>query len=171
MDDIKTYKTDYFTKPWTWTKRVGLFIVFIILVTAWEIKEDPWDYWWIKYAIFGLLSVGLFLSPVDDIMVDKAFFYHIKTSLIKSRTKVDKYDISTIKSIRCLGVHVPGLSIREMAASSRQLSVETNSVEMSFKDGTYKSLELAIYKKELIFYVSKIRERMKIATWDKDVSI
>ena len=161
MNDIKTYKTDYFTKPWTWFKRVGLFMLFIILVTAWGIKEDPWDYWWVKYVIFGFLSVGLLLSPVDDIMVDVSFFYHIKTSLIKTRTKVDKYDISSIKSIRCLGVHVPGLSIQEMAASSRQLSVATNSVEISFKDGTYKSLELAIYKRELIFYVSKIRERMK----------
>lgn len=142
-------------------KRIGVFLVFILLVTAWEVAEDPWNYWWIKYAIFGLLSMGLFLSPVDDIMIDDRFFYHFKNSLIKSRSRVDKYDISTINSIRCLGVHVPGLTLHEVVSTHRQISVDTNTVEMSFKDGTYKSIELAVYKRELIFYVSKIRERMK----------
>lgn len=160
MVDNKTYKTDYFERPWTWTKRIGLFFLFVVFVTIWELSEDPWDYWWIKYAIFGLMSIGLFLSPVDDIVVDDKYFYHIKRSLLKSRTKVDKYDISTIKSIRCLGVHAPGLTVHEVVGTSRQISVETNQVEITFKDDSYKSLELAIYKKELIFYVSKIRERL-----------
>jgi hypothetical protein len=66
----KIYKTDYFAQPWTWIKRAGIFIVFIILVTGREVAEDPWDYWWLKYVIFIFLSVGLFLSPVDDIMID-----------------------------------------------------------------------------------------------------
>jgi hypothetical protein len=160
MDDNKIYKTNYFAKPWTWTKRLALFILFLVLVVTWEMNEEPWDYWWIKYLIFGLLSIGLFLSPVDDIMVDKAFFYHIRTSLIKAKTKVDKYNISSISSIRCLGVHVPGPSIHEIVGTNRQLSTATNTVEISFKDGTYKSLEVAIYKKELIFYLERIRERM-----------
>jgi hypothetical protein len=160
MIDDKVYKTDYFGKPWTWIKRIGLFVLFVFLVTAWEIAEDPWDYWWIKYAVFTFLSVGLFLSPVDDIVVDSRCFYHFRRSLVPSRSKVHKYDISSIKAIRCIGVHVRGLSIMEMVGTNRQISVETNTVEISFKDGAYKSLELAIYKKELIFYVSKIRERM-----------
>jgi hypothetical protein len=50
--------------------------------------------------------------------------------------------------------------MQEMVVSSRQISVDTNTVEISFKDGTYKSLELSIYKKELIAYVSEIRDRM-----------
>ena len=161
MTNDKILKTDYFNKSWTWYKRVGYFLLFVFLVTAWEIAEDPWDYWWIKYVILTFLSLGLFLSGVDDIAVDDKYFYHFKKSLLKSQDKVDKYDISTIKTIRCLGVHVPGLSLQEMTGTNRQLSTETNSVEMSFKDGTYKSLELAIYKKELIYFVDKIRERMK----------
>ncbi len=160
MNDYKIYKTDYFTQPWTWIKRVAVFGIFVILVIVWEVNEQPWEYAWIKYVIFGLLSIGLFLSPVDDIIVDKAFFYHLKTSLLKAKTKVDAYDISTIRSIRCFGVHVPGPSLHEIVGTSRQLSAATNTVEISFKDGSYKSLELAIYKKELIFYVERIRERM-----------
>jgi hypothetical protein len=42
----------------------------------------------------------------------------------------------------------------------RQPFTETNTIEISFKDGSYKSLEVAIYKGELILYVSKVRERM-----------
>ena len=160
MTGNTVYQTNYFSKPWTWGKRVLIFFGFVLFIFWWEMSEKPWDYWWIKYAIFGLLSVGLFVSPVDEIMIDKNFFYHFKKSLLKSKSKVYKYDISTINSIRCLGVHVPGLSVQEFVGSHRQISVDTNTVEISFKDGTYKSLELAIYKKELIFYVSKIRERM-----------
>jgi hypothetical protein len=91
MGDFKMYKTNYFTQPWTWIKRVAVFGIFVILVIAWELNEQPWEYAWIKYVIFGLLSIGLFLSPVDDIMVDKAFFYHLKTSLLKAKTKVHAF--------------------------------------------------------------------------------
>src|SRR5882724_5247725 len=161
MTDDPVSKTDYFSKPWTWYKRSGYFLVFVFLAVAWEIAEDPWDYWWIKYALLIFISLGLLLSPVDDIAVDDRYFYHIKRSVMKSRNKNDKYDISTINSIRCLGVHVPGLSPHEIAGTNRQLSTETNTVEISFKDGSYKSLELAIYKNELIFFVEKIRARMK----------
>ncbi|HNQ13591.1 MAG TPA: hypothetical protein PKM16_10325 [Bacteroidia bacterium] len=161
MKNNKTLSSDYFNKPWTWYKRLGYFLFFVLLVIAWESAEDPWDYWWIKYAILTFLSLGLFLSPVDDIAIDDNYFYHIKRSLLKSKNKVDKYDIATIKAVRCLGVHVPGLSLQEMTGTNRQLSTETNTLEITFKDGTYKSLELAIYKKELIFYAEKIRERMK----------
>lgn len=122
--------------------------------------ENPWDYWWIKYAIFIATSFGLFFSPVDDIAVDQKFLYHIRRSLLKTRTKVDKYEISKIKSLRCLGVHAPGLTLYEMVGTSRRPNFETNTVEITFKDDSYKSLELAIYKKELIFYVSKVRERL-----------
>lgn len=157
----KVLKTNYFNQSWTWYKRIGYFLFFVLLVIGWEIAEDPWSYWWIKYAILTFLSLGLFLSRVDDIGVDDKYFYHFKKSLIKSKDKVDRYEIATIKTIRCLGVHAPGLTLQEWTGTNRQLSTETNSVEMSFKDGTYKSLELAIYKKELIFFVGKIRERMK----------
>lgn len=161
MTDDKFLSSDYFNKSWIWYKRLGYFLFFVFLVTAWEIAEDPWDFWWIKYAILTFISLGLFLSPVDDIAIDDNYFYHIKRSLLKSKNKIDKYDISTIKSVRCLGVHVPGLSLQEMAGTNRQLSTETNTIEITFKDGTYKSIELAIYKKELIFYAEKIRERLK----------
>ncbi len=161
MTDDKVLRTDYFNKSWTWYKRIGYFLFFVFLVTAWEVAEDPWDYWWIKYLILTFLSLGLFLSPVDDIAIDNMFFYHIKRSLLKSKNKIDKYDIATIKSVRCLGVHAPGLTLQEMAGPNRQLSTETNTLEITFKDGTYKSLELAIYKKELIYYAEKIRERIK----------
>jgi hypothetical protein len=159
MHDTKIYKTNYFTQRWTWTKRVFVFLFFIGLVIWWEINEEYWDFWWIKYVLFTALSIGLFLSPVDDITIDGNYFYHFRTSLWRSKSKVYKYDISTIKSIRCIGIHVPGITIKEMGYTSH-LSTETNTVEMSFKDGTYKSLELGVYKKELLFYVSEIRERM-----------
>ena len=161
MTDDKVLSTDYFHKSWTWYKRLGYFMFFVFLVTAWEIAEDPWDFWWIKYAILTFLSLGLLLSPVDDIAIDDTNFYHIKRSLLKFKDKIDKYDLTTIKSVRCLGVHVPGLSLQEMVGTNRQLSTETNTIEITFKDGTYKSLDLAIYKKELIFYAEKIRERLK----------
>jgi hypothetical protein len=160
MTENTILKTHYFNRPWTWWKRIFIFLGFVFFIMWWEMKEDPWDYWWIKYVLLTALSVGLFLSPVDDIMIDDKFFYHIRTSLLKNFSKLTKYDISTINSIRCLGVHVPGPSFQEMVGTHRQLSTETNTVEISFKDGTYESLELAIYKKELMFYTEKIRERM-----------
>lgn len=160
MTNKKLITTDYFNQPWTWYKKIGYFLFFLTIAMAWELSEDPWDYWWIKYAILTFFTLGLFLSPIDDIALDDQYFYHIRRSLLKSLDKVIKYDISTIHTIRCLGVHVKGLSMHEMVGTNRQLSTETNTVEISFKDGTYKSLELAIYKKELIFYVEQIRERM-----------
>jgi len=161
MTKNNALSTDYYNKPWTWYKRFGYFLLFVFFVTVWESAEDPWDFWWIKYAILTFFSLGLLLSPVDDIAIDDRYFYHIKRSLLKSKNKINKYEISTINSVRCLGVHVPGLSVQEMVGTNRQLSPETNTIEISFKDGTYKSLELAIYKKELIFYAEKIREQMK----------
>jgi hypothetical protein len=135
-------------------------MAFIFFTLWWEMNENTWGYWWIKYLLFTFLSAGLFLSPVDDISVDDRYIYHFRTSLLKYFNKVDKYELSTIKSIRCLGVHVPGLSLQELVGAHRQISTSTNSVEIVFKDGTYKSLEVAIYKRELIFYLSKIRERL-----------
>ena len=159
MTDNKIYKTNYFSRTWTWGKRVLIFFGFILFIMWWEMKEDTWDYWWIKYALLTGLSIGLFLSPVDDLMIDGKFFYHIRTSLLNKFNKRDKYDISTIKAIRCIGIHVPGITIQEMG-HTRHFSTETNTVEITFKDGTYKSLELSVYKKELIAYVSEIRERL-----------
>jgi len=159
MNSKESLRTDYFNQPWTWYKKIGYFLIFILFATAWEISEDPWDYWWIKYAILIFFSLGLFLSPIDDIAVDDQFFYHIRRSLLKSRNRVIKYDLSTIQSIRCLGIHVKGFSVHELAGTNHQVSNETNTLEISFKDGTSISLELAIYKKELIFYAEQVRKR------------
>ncbi len=41
MTESKILKTDYFDQSWTWNKRIGYFLLFAFLVTAWEIAEDP----------------------------------------------------------------------------------------------------------------------------------
>ena len=164
MTDNTLLKTNHFNRPWTWWKRSFIFFGLVIFIMWWEIKEDTWDYWWIKYVVLATLSAGLFLSPVDDIMLDDNFFYHIRTSLLDKFSNVTRYDISTINSVRCLGVHAPGITLQEMSKTNRQLSSETNTLEISFKDGTYKSLELAIYKRELLVYTEKIRERIEQKT-------
>jgi hypothetical protein len=162
MSDGKTYRSNYYKTPFTWIKRSAIFIIFVSLVIAWETAEDPWNFWWIKYAIFIFLSLGLIFSPVDDLMVDEQHLFHFKTSLWNGRSRVFKYEIANILAIRCTGVHERGLTLSEYF-SQRGTGTDTNTIEITFKDGSYKSLEVAIYKKELIFYTSKVRERMSLA--------
>ena len=130
---------------------------------GWEFAEPVSGFWWIKYLLLIFLSTAVLISPIDDLGIDSNYFYHFKTSIIKALNKTDKYELSKIKSIRCLGVHVPGPSLLEMA-TNRYQGGHTNTIEISFKDGSYKSIEVGVYKKELVSYISKVREVMEKET-------
>lgn len=111
------------------------------------------------YVGFILLSAALLLSPIDDLAVDNTYFYHIRTSFLPLFSQTYRYEISKPNTIRCVGVHVPGVTVREMT-TRRYQGGYTNTIEMSFKDGSYKSIEVSVYKEELVEILTKIQELM-----------
>ena len=58
-----------------------------------------------------------------------------------------------------MGVHVPGITMREMT-TRRYQGGHTNTIEMSFKDNSYKSLEVGVYKEDIIEILQKVQELM-----------
>jgi hypothetical protein len=152
-------ETDYYSDTWVWFKRFLVVFVALIIPISWDFSDMPPYGQFAVYLGFILLSVVIFLSPIDDLAVDHNYFYHIRTSFLPIFSRTYRYKISTLRTIRCVGVHVPGITMREMT-TKRYQGGYTNTIEMSFSDGSYKSIEVGVYKEELIEILAKVQEQM-----------
>ena len=72
---------------------------------------------------------------------------------------MDKYKIEDLTSIRCSGVHSDGWELIDIFNGGGNSGGFTNNVEMSFKDGSSKSLKFAISRKKLNTIVKIVYER------------
>jgi hypothetical protein len=154
-------ETDYYTSTWVWFKRFAAFFVAWIIPLSWDFSDMPPYGQFAVYLGFILFSTVLLLSPIDDLAVDTKYFYHIRTSFLPLFSRTYRYEISKLSTIRCVGVHVPGVTVNEMT-TRRYQGGYTNTIEMSFTDGGYKSIEVGVYKEELVEILSKVQELMNL---------
>lgn len=139
--------TKYFYKSWTWIKR-GLESLLGLLFLWWiGLIEDQGEYEWVKYALFVVLSVYIFVRPVDELAVGRETLFYIQRSVIGYFTKVEEFDLSKIKSIGCGGLFDTDT---ELLGRARP---RTNRLEIIFKDNSSKALNIKIYKRELRWIV------------------
>ena len=150
------YRTNYFQRAWTWIRRI-IAIFFLALGTLYLPLED--DFQFIKPIIIGLVIFYFIAKPKDDLAVTEKLFLHIKRSTISKFKRIDKYYISELTSIRCGGVHTDGWELIDLFNGGGNSGGFFNTVEMSFKNGESKSLELSIDRKKLDNIVKLIYEQ------------
>lgn len=115
----------------------------------------------LNLIIAGLVIFYIIAKPKDDLAVTDEFLLHIKRSAIKSFTRIDKYKIFELTSIRCGGIHTDGWELVDFFNGGGNTGGYYNTVEMSFSDGRAKSLELAIDRKKLDSIVKLIYKLKK----------
>jgi len=147
------YKTNYFHRSWTWVKRGMVLLYFIMMILYSELAYPGGLVW--KCSFFITCGIFLFLKPKDDLAIDAKYFYHLRTSIQPFFSRIDKYEIGKIKSIRVGGIYSRQFEIMELLGFGF-----SNSIEIIFKNNSSIILNLPIYKKELVFLVAKVRELM-----------
>ncbi len=149
------YQTNYFQREWTWVKRVFAMIVFGIGTLFLPLGEDLQI---INFILAVLIVSYLIAKPKDDLALTSEFLIHIKRSAIQRFTRVDKFSISELTSIRCGGIHTDGWELVDFFNGGGNSGGYYNTVEMSFKNGKSKSLELPIDRKQLDHIIKMIYE-------------
>lgn len=150
-------ETDYYSSAQVWIKRLAIWFVALLILLVWDFSDMPPYGQLAVYVGFILLSSILLLSPVDDVAVDERYFYHIRSSFLPVFSSISRYDISKLSAVRCEGVHVPGITIREIT-TRRYQGGYTNTIELTFTDGSYKSIEVGVYKSDLIEILQKVHD-------------
>ena len=148
MTQKKSYliKTNYFNKPWTWTKRFLEFLValgFMFWIYLVETKDNGTLYPWAKYCFLGMVTTYIFCRPKDELAVDNENLYYMKKSILPLLNRTTEYRISKMKSIGCGGLFDTDTELLGRARTTR------NRLEIIFKDNSSKSHEVTIYKAEL----------------------
>ncbi|MEN8248143.1 MAG: hypothetical protein ABFS32_04370 [Bacteroidota bacterium] len=155
------FKTNYFKKKWTWYRRA--FVLIILSLGALMIPLDD-DFLFIKLVFVILVTFYLIAKPKDDLAIDKKYLYHIKSSMIKSFTRIDVYELSNLYSIRCGGIHSAKWELVDFFNGGGNMGGYSNTIEMTFEDDSSKSLELAIsrdYLDKIVTLAREIREETK----------
>ena len=165
--DKYTVRTNYFTKEWTWLRR-GVALSFLI-GGAFIFPLDE-DLYFLKIIFVILFTFYFIAKPKDDLGIDENYLYHIKTSVIKPFTKIDKYKLSDLCSIRCGGIHSDKWELIDLFNGGGSMGGHTNQLEMTFKDNSSKSLDFAISRdqlNEIVTIAKKISNKQSLTTAKK----
>jgi len=148
-------RTKYYHKPGTWFKRGLEFLVAAFFLYWISSVERDGPYAWIKYALFAILSVYIFVRPVDELAVNSRTLFYIQKSVISYFTRVEEFDLSQIRSIGCGGLYDTDT---EFLGKARPVS---NRLEIIFKDNSSRTLDIKIYKGELKWIVKNTLKLLK----------
>ena len=112
-------------------------------------------------TILILLIVFIFLTKQkDEVAISKEYFYHIKRSVLPVFTRVKKYRLEDIISMRCSGVHNDTWELVDLFGAGGNMRGQSNMMEMTFKNGSSTSLDLRIGRDNLNKIVS-LAKRLK----------
>jgi hypothetical protein len=139
--------TRYYYKSWTWIKRGLEFLLAGLLLFCVSLVETDSEYAWIRYALFAILSVYIFVRPVDELAISRETLFYIRKSVIRYFTKVEEFDLSQIKSIGCGGLYDTDTELLGRARPTN------NRLELFLKTILPKALDVKIYKRELRWIV------------------
>ncbi|MEL7145418.1 MAG: hypothetical protein AAFO69_03550, partial [Bacteroidota bacterium] len=117
-------------------------------------------YLFLKFIFIAIITAFLILKPKDDLAIDKNTMYHIQRSVYARFTKIDRYELSKLTAIRVRGVHTDKWEIVDLVNGAGGNGGSFNTIEMTFSDGTSKSLQLAI-SREQIDKVIEIADELK----------
>lgn len=103
----------------------------------------------LKFVGVVLVVFYFIAKPKDDLAVTDRLLLHIKKSAINKFTRIDQYEISELISIRCGGIHTDGWELVDFFNGGGNSGGYYNTVEMTFRNGESKSLQLPIDRKKL----------------------
>ncbi len=147
-------RTDYFNDPWTWAKRTFVFLFLIGVTIYWEWTHEGVLLW--KYFVVPVCTIFIYLNPRDDLAIDDKYFYHLRRSLLSIFNTVKKYEIDRMKYAKCSGIFSPNFEFIHLLGYGH-----SNSIEISFDDDSSITLNVLIYKEELISLLGKVNEIIK----------
>lgn len=140
------FQTNYFQREWTWIKRIFVMILLNIGILTLPLSGKLE---FLKLFFIVLVTFYLIAKPKDDLAIDETQLFHIKKSVISKFTKIDKYKLSELTSIRAGGIHSDKWELVDFFNGEGNTGGYSNTLEMSFKDGSSNSLELAISRERL----------------------
>lgn len=144
-------RTNYFNHPWEWVKRSIILFVLLTQLFQWNVQPDL-ELW---RSLVILLCIGIAVVwRKADIAVDHDNFYHLRTSLLPMLSKKEKYKIDQLINIRGKGYESWFWALYR----GRSMVGTDFGIEMDFKDGRSKSLDINIYKKDLDRVLKKTKE-------------
>jgi hypothetical protein len=146
------YRTNYFKSEWTWIRRS--FAMLILGGGAFLLPFEP-ELQFLNPLFAGIVIFFFIAKPKDDLAVTKNLLLHIKRSAIPIFTRIDKYDISDIKSIRCGGIYSEKW---ELLSGGK---VAPNTLELTLSNNRSKSLDFTIDRKKLDLIVKLVYEQQK----------
>ena len=140
------YRTNYFQREWTWIRRIFT-MIFVGIGALILPLEDELQF--LKFVGVVLVVFYFIAKPKDDLAVTDRLLLHIKKSAINKFTRIDQYEISELISIRCGGIHTDGWELVDFFNGGGNSGGYYNTVEMTFRNGESKSLQLPIDRKKL----------------------
>jgi hypothetical protein len=105
------------------------------------------------YIFIGILAVFFLLWPTDELVVDNGNLCFIKKSLLPIVNKTTRYNLSGFKRIGTYNISKPAGILALLVPVFNLYRIE-----IVFKDGSSKSHDLIIHKKELKKILLKVRE-------------
>lgn len=96
-----------------------------------------------------LITFYLITKPQDDLAINEDYIFHIQESVISKFSRIDKYRLPDLTSIRCGGIHSDKWELIDFFNGSGNNGGYSNTVEMTFRNGSSKSLDLAISRDKL----------------------
>ena len=119
----------------------------------------------IKFIGVGLVVFYFIVKPKDDLAVTDTLLLHIKRSAFNKFTRIDEYNISELISIRCGGIHTDGWELVGFFNGGGSSGGYYNTIEMTFRNGDSKSLQLPIDRKKLdtiVKIIHDLKRRTKV---------
>ena len=115
------------------------------------------EYGYVRQLLIIFFVLVILAAQKDDLAVDEIYFYHLRTSLFPLLSRVEKYEIAKIESIRARSFES---SFWEYFGRG-SLRGTSDGIEITLRENKSASLDVRIYKKDLMPIINLVKERMK----------
>ena len=134
-------RTNYIKRASTWTyKSIGIYLIISLILL---LGND--DDYLVLSIITLFIIVAIIIARVNDIAVDSKYLYHIRTSIIPRFSKVQKFEIEKMTSIRWKAYDSKFMRFM----GTRTMSGVDYGIEISFDDNSSSSLDIDILKEDM----------------------
>jgi len=151
------FQTYNFYRLWTWTRRVFVILLSIAVIFLIDIPNFSFT---VKTVIALLITSLIIIKRKDDLAVDEQNLYLFKTSIVDRLTKISRYPISEIKSIRASGWHSDRWEIIDAFNGGINSGGNFTNIEIDFNDRASFSERLSIHRKDINRMI-KLVDRLK----------
>jgi hypothetical protein len=138
-------------------RRVVVIVFLSLGVIIWNVDDETLV---LKPILISFVVFYFVTKQKDDVAISLEYFLHVKRSVLPVFTRIDKYKLEDMISIRCGGIHNDGWELVDFFNGGGNMGGHSNKIEMIFKDGSSKSLDLRISRDNLDKIVS-LAKRLK----------